>query len=93
VGENVILVENVIFTILEGLVTGGSGYLATKVELKEARKENHPRDHKANLKVVNKTIEVLIGLFCFSQEKYWNCGILKRFPKVDAWLEHGTVLL
>jgi len=87
----VILVETVIFTILEGLVTGGIGYLATKVELKEARKENHPRDHKTNLKVVNKTIDVLSGLFCFSQEKFWYCGILTSLPKVDYWLEHGIV--
>jgi len=86
-----ILVETVIFTILEGLVTGGIGYLATKVELKEARKENHPCDHKTNLKAVSKTIEVLIGLFCFSHEKYCHCGILTSLPKVDYWLEHGTV--
>jgi len=92
-GESVILVETVIFTILEGLVTSGIGYLATKVELKEARKENYPRDHKTNLKVVSKTIEVLIGLFCFSHEKFWNCGILTSLSKVDDWLEHGTVPL
>jgi hypothetical protein len=55
------LFETVIFTILGGLIAGGIGYLATKVELKEARKVKHLDEHKSNLEAVSRALDEVFG--------------------------------